>query len=134
MFKIVGAGVVLFMLSSCIVHEPHGRRMPPGHAKRYYGGSARYYAPGHVKKYTSMKIVAIITEAVVMDITDKIKALKFQCFLLVYYSLDFFGFKSVSKISTSCPNLASIRSAIFFSSLSRKSFLSSSLSNTSRRL
>ncbi|WP_339401672.1 hypothetical protein [Chryseobacterium culicis] len=24
--------------------------MPPGHAKRYYGGSARYYAPGQVKK------------------------------------------------------------------------------------
>lgn len=50
MLKIVGAGVVLFMLSSCIVHEPHGRRMPPGHAKKYYGGSARYYAPGQVKK------------------------------------------------------------------------------------
>lgn len=50
MFKIAGVGVVLLMLSSCIVHEPHGRRMPPGHAKRYYGGSARYYAPGHVQK------------------------------------------------------------------------------------
>ncbi|WP_126650893.1 hypothetical protein [Chryseobacterium aureum] len=43
MLKTAGAGVVLLMLSSCVVHEPHGRRMPPGHAKRYY-------APGHVKK------------------------------------------------------------------------------------
>ncbi|OCA72584.1 hypothetical protein BBI01_07760 [Chryseobacterium artocarpi] len=49
MFKIMGAGVVVFMLASCVVHEPHGRRMPPGHAKRVYGGSARYYAPGHTK-------------------------------------------------------------------------------------
>ncbi|REC65988.1 hypothetical protein DRF59_14465 [Chryseobacterium flavum] len=50
MFKIVGAGVVMLMLSSCVVHEHHVRRMPPGHAKKVYGGSARYYAPGQVKK------------------------------------------------------------------------------------
>ncbi|MET3036381.1 hypothetical protein ABXT08_09780 [Chryseobacterium sp. NRRL B-14859] len=50
MFKTIGVGVVLMMLSSCVVHEPHGRRVPPGHAKRVYGGSARYYAPGRVKK------------------------------------------------------------------------------------
>ncbi|RKT02108.1 hypothetical protein [Chryseobacterium defluvii] len=51
LIKIVGVVVVLFMLSSCIVHEYHGRRgLPPGQAKKYYGGSARYYAPGHVKK------------------------------------------------------------------------------------
>ncbi|WP_299177283.1 hypothetical protein [uncultured Chryseobacterium sp.] len=51
LIKIVGVVMVLFMLSSCIVHEHHGRRgLPPGHAKKVYGGSARYYAPGHVKK------------------------------------------------------------------------------------
>ncbi len=50
MLKIAGVAVVVLMLSSCVVHEHHGRRMPPGHAKKYYGGSARYYAPGQVKK------------------------------------------------------------------------------------
>ncbi len=68
MLKIVAAGVIAIALSSCVVHE---RRMPPGHAKRVYGGSARYYAPGHVKKYISMTIVDIITGAMVTDITDK---------------------------------------------------------------
>ncbi|UCA60782.1 hypothetical protein KB553_04445 [Chryseobacterium rhizoplanae] len=47
LLKIVAAGVIAIAVSSCVVHE---RRMPPGHAKRVYGGSARYYAPGHVKK------------------------------------------------------------------------------------
>ncbi|REC50017.1 hypothetical protein [Chryseobacterium pennipullorum] len=50
LIKGIGVATVLFMLSSCIVHEPHGRRLPPGHAKKVYGGSARHYAPGHVKK------------------------------------------------------------------------------------
>ncbi|MGG7549432.1 quinol oxidase subunit 4 [Chryseobacterium arthrosphaerae] len=52
MFKITGALIVMFMLSSCIVHD-HGRgpkRIPPGQAKKIYGGSAKDYAPGQVKK------------------------------------------------------------------------------------
>lgn len=48
--KMAGVVTVLFMMSSCVVHDQHPRRVPPGHAKRMYGGSARYYAPGHVKK------------------------------------------------------------------------------------
>ncbi|MCS4304619.1 hypothetical protein [Chryseobacterium sp. BIGb0232] len=48
MLKIAAAGVIALMISSCVVHERRG--VPPGHAKRVYGGSARYYAPGHVKK------------------------------------------------------------------------------------
>ncbi|MCY0968292.1 hypothetical protein [Chryseobacterium wangxinyae] len=38
------------LLVSCVVHQPHGRRMPPGQAKKIYGGSAKHYAPGQVKK------------------------------------------------------------------------------------
>lgn len=48
--KMAGVVTVLFMMSSCVVHDQHARRVPPGHAKKMYGGSARYYAPGHVKK------------------------------------------------------------------------------------
>lgn len=48
MLKIAAAGIVVIVLSSCVVHERRG--MPPGHAKRGYGGSARYYAPGHAKR------------------------------------------------------------------------------------
>lgn len=48
--KVVGVVTVFFMMTSCVVHDHHVRRVPPGHAKRMYGGSARYYAPGHVKK------------------------------------------------------------------------------------
>lgn len=48
MLKIAAGGVIAIVLLSCVVHERRG--MPPGHAKRGYGGSARYYAPGHVKK------------------------------------------------------------------------------------
>lgn len=51
LLKIVGAVMVIgTMLVSCVVHEHHGRRLPPGQAKKVYGGSARYYAPGHTKK------------------------------------------------------------------------------------
>lgn len=83
MFKIVGAGVVMLMLSSCVVHEHHVRRMPPGHAKKVYGGSARYYALARLKKSIFMTIgVITITKAGVVDITNrrKIKALIFQGF------------------------------------------------------
>ncbi|WP_419870744.1 hypothetical protein [Chryseobacterium sp. CT-SW4] len=48
--KIAGIFSLLFVLASCTVHHHHGRRVPPGHAKKMYGGSARYYAPGQVKK------------------------------------------------------------------------------------
>jgi hypothetical protein len=50
LIKIAGALTVLFMMSSCVVHDQHVRRVPPGHAKKMYGGRARDYAPGHVKK------------------------------------------------------------------------------------
>lgn len=50
MIKILGVLTLMFMLTSCIVHEHHGRRLPPGQAKKMYGGSARYYAPGQTKK------------------------------------------------------------------------------------
>ncbi|AYN02262.1 hypothetical protein EAG08_19895 [Chryseobacterium sp. 3008163] len=51
--KIIGmVGVVSMMLVSCVVHDHHGRRpIPPGHAKKIYGGgSAKHYAPGQMKK------------------------------------------------------------------------------------
>ena len=53
MKKIIGyvmVGMVLLSLSSCYTHShPHG--MPPGQAKKIYGGkSAKRYAPGQQKK------------------------------------------------------------------------------------
>lgn len=48
--KMAGVATVMLMLTSCVVHDHQVRRVPPGHAKKMYGGSARYYAPGHVKK------------------------------------------------------------------------------------
>ena len=42
----------MFMLSSCVVHD-NGRRVktvPPGQAKKVFGGSAKDYALGQVKK------------------------------------------------------------------------------------
>ncbi|MDR2237038.1 MAG: hypothetical protein LBE92_13025 [Chryseobacterium sp.] len=50
LIKLAGVATVVLMFTSCVVHEHHARRVPPGHAKKMYGGSARYYAPGHVKK------------------------------------------------------------------------------------
>ncbi|WP_370901335.1 hypothetical protein [Chryseobacterium gossypii] len=53
LIKIAGVLLFFFMLASCTVNEHyyHGRRgLPPGQAKKVYGGSARYYAPGQVKK------------------------------------------------------------------------------------
>lgn len=52
--KVTGALMVVFMLSSCVVHD-HGRGngakpLSPGQAKKIYGGSAKDYAPGQVKK------------------------------------------------------------------------------------
>ncbi|MEY8760841.1 hypothetical protein [Chryseobacterium tongliaoense] len=50
LIKMAGVMAVLLLMVSCVVHEYHGRRLPPGQAKKVYGGSARYYAPGQVKK------------------------------------------------------------------------------------
>jgi len=36
LIKIVGVTTVMLMLTSCVIHEPHGRRVPPGHAKKVY--------------------------------------------------------------------------------------------------
>lgn len=51
LIKIVGVTTVMLMLTSCIVHEHHGRRVPPGHAKRVYiyekGGKGQYKHRGH---------------------------------------------------------------------------------------
>ncbi|MCC3215263.1 MULTISPECIES: quinol oxidase subunit 4 [Chryseobacterium] len=52
LIKITGVLIVAFMLSSCVVHD-NGRRVktvPPGQAKKVFGGSAKDYAPGQVKK------------------------------------------------------------------------------------
>lgn len=50
--KIIGAfSIVSMMLVSCVVHDNNVRRpLPPGQAKKVYGGSAKDYAPGQVKK------------------------------------------------------------------------------------
>ncbi|MEO8516356.1 MAG: quinol oxidase subunit 4 [Flavobacterium sp.] len=40
--------------TSCVVHRTvvvKERRLPPGQAKKVYGGSARDYAPGQRKKH-----------------------------------------------------------------------------------
>ena len=52
MFKITGALIVGLMLTSCVVHDNGSRvkKVPPGQAKKIYGGSAKDYAPGQVKK------------------------------------------------------------------------------------
>jgi hypothetical protein len=50
--KITGALIVMLMMTSCVVHD-HGngpKKIPPGQAKKIYGGSAKDYAPGQVKK------------------------------------------------------------------------------------
>lgn len=52
MIKITGVLIVMLMMTSCVVHD-HGRgpkKIPPGQAKKIYGGSAKDYAPGQVKK------------------------------------------------------------------------------------
>lgn len=51
--KIVSICVVVFMLASCVAYDNGGyqaKRLPPGQAKKIYGGSAKDYAPGQVKK------------------------------------------------------------------------------------
>lgn len=51
--KITGALIVALMLASCVAYDNsgyHAKRLPPGQAKKIYGGSAKDYAPGQVKK------------------------------------------------------------------------------------
>jgi hypothetical protein len=52
LMTIIGmVGISSMMLVSCVVHDHNGRRpMPPGQAKKIYGGGAKDYAPGQVKK------------------------------------------------------------------------------------
>nr|WP_228441097.1 quinol oxidase subunit 4 [Chryseobacterium phosphatilyticum] len=43
------------MLTSCVAYDNrgyngNGNKLPPGQAKKIYGGSAKDYAPGQVKK------------------------------------------------------------------------------------
>lgn len=43
-----------FAFTSCVVHRTvvvKEKRLPPGQAKKIYGGSARDYAPGQQKKH-----------------------------------------------------------------------------------
>ncbi len=52
MKRLLGLLLIVFMafsVTSCYTHHPHG--MPPGQAKKKYGGkSAKRYAPGQQKK------------------------------------------------------------------------------------
>ncbi|MBP1163744.1 MULTISPECIES: quinol oxidase subunit 4 [unclassified Chryseobacterium] len=52
LIKITGVLIVMLMLSSCVVHDngARGNTIPPGQAKKVFGGSAKDYAPGQVKK------------------------------------------------------------------------------------
>ncbi len=36
LIKVVGLTTVMLMLTSCVIHEHHGRRLPPGHVKKVY--------------------------------------------------------------------------------------------------
>ena len=48
--KIVGVTTVMLMMTSCIVHEHHGRRgLPPGQRKKVYIYEKRGYGNGHYK-------------------------------------------------------------------------------------
>lgn len=43
-----------FAFTSCVVHRTvvvKEKRLPPGQAKKIYGGSAKDYAPGQRKKH-----------------------------------------------------------------------------------
>jgi len=43
-----GVFTVMLMLTSCVVHEPHGRRgRPPGHARKVYIYEKKGHGHGH---------------------------------------------------------------------------------------
>lgn len=51
--KITGVLMVMAMFTSCVAYDSGGyqaKKIPPGQAKKIYGGSAKDYAPGQVKK------------------------------------------------------------------------------------
>lgn len=52
LIKVTGVLMAMLMLSSCVVHDngARGKTIPPGQAKKVFGGSAKDYAPGQVKK------------------------------------------------------------------------------------
>lgn len=51
LIKFTGLLLIIAILASCIA-PPHAgsKPLPPGQAKKVYGGSAKDYAPGQVKK------------------------------------------------------------------------------------
>ncbi|WP_445223271.1 quinol oxidase subunit 4 [Chryseobacterium sp. MYb328] len=53
-FKIIGVLLLMSMFTSCVAYDNSGgyqeKKLPPGQAKKIYGGSAKDYAPGQVKK------------------------------------------------------------------------------------
>ncbi|MFZ4928724.1 quinol oxidase subunit 4 [Chryseobacterium sp. Mn2064] len=45
--------IIISMLTSCVAYDNNSyqtKKIPPGQAKKIYGGSAKDYAPGQVKK------------------------------------------------------------------------------------
>ncbi|MGH1517332.1 quinol oxidase subunit 4 [Chryseobacterium sp. JK1] len=51
--KIAGMFIIISMLTSCVAYDNNSyqaKKIPPGQAKKIYGGSAKDYAPGQVKK------------------------------------------------------------------------------------
>ncbi len=50
--KIMGALIIIGMMTSCVAYDNgyQAKKIPPGQAKKIYGGSAKDYAPGQVKK------------------------------------------------------------------------------------
>nr|WP_315032196.1 quinol oxidase subunit 4 [uncultured Chryseobacterium sp.] len=51
--KITSVLILMSMLTSCVAYDnsgSQGNKIPPGQAKKIYGGSAKDYAPGQVKK------------------------------------------------------------------------------------
>ncbi|MFC3157719.1 hypothetical protein SAMN05443633_10459 [Chryseobacterium arachidis] len=60
LIKIFGVVIVASMLTSCIVHEHHGRRgLPPGQAKKVYiyqkGGNGHGHHKGHGRGHHKWK-------------------------------------------------------------------------------
>jgi len=65
LIKIVGVTTVMLMLTSCIVHEHHGRRgLPPGQRKKVYI---------YEKKVMAMVITSIEDTDADTDTTDEIE-------------------------------------------------------------
>ena len=61
LLKIIVSCVCILLLTSCVVHDSRHKqvkyrkynntKLPPGQAKKVYGGSATDYAPGQQKKH-----------------------------------------------------------------------------------